>query len=311
MSDAQVALAAQALAHYDLGGDIGGHTPVPLAESFNTVFRVDTRTARYVLRVGPEHRVHPPGSAALEARWTRDLAARGLPVPRIVPTREGAPSVQVTAPGRPASRECTMLTWQPGRTPPMPFSPDDITDLAALAARLHDASPPLVTRPAGALSARSVLHFALADRLDELGGPARDVLAAARDRAQLAVDELWRTAGTPPRLIHSDLTPANVVRDGPRMLPIDFQDLTWAQVQQDLAHTIYGITRGLDLAAGLDAVRTAYERVRPWPGPDLALLADLVAARRVAMVNLAVHRARPALPAYADRHAEALRRYVG
>ena len=66
---------------------------------------------------------------------------------------------------------------------------------------------------------------------------------------------------------------------------------------------------GLD--AGLHAFRAAYEQVRPWPGLRLELLADLVAARRVAMVNCAVHRQRPDLAAYADRHAEALRPYVG
>ncbi|WP_375502348.1 phosphotransferase enzyme family protein [uncultured Jatrophihabitans sp.] len=183
--------------------------------------------------------------------------------------------------------------------------------LAVLSARLHDASPPLPTAPPGALSARSVRYFDVPDLLSELPPPHRAVLTAARDRAAAAVEQLWQTSDTPPRLVHGDLTPSNVVAHRGQLSAIDFQDLSWAHVEQDLAHSIYGVTRGVDLAAGLTAFRAGYEQLRPWPQLDLALLTDLVAARRVSMVNLAVVGQRPGLAEYVERHADALRFYLG
>ncbi len=293
-------VAAAALTRYRLGE----HRVVRLADSFNTVFRVDAADASYALRVGPEHRVHPIDAVLTEARWTRQLAGHGLCVPRLVPAADGAASVQIKG------RECSVWNWVPGRPLTQPASTADVQRLAVLSARLHGASPPLADAPTGALVARTARYFDVPDLLAELTPPHREVLEAARDRAQAAIDHLWREHTAPPRLIHGDLTPSNVVRDGAELHPIDFQDLSWGHAEQDLAHSIYGVTRGHDLATGLAAFRTGYERVRPWPALDLPLLIDLVAARRVSMVNLAVLRRRPGLDAYVARHAEALRPLV-
>lgn len=45
--------------------------------------------------------------------------------------------------------------------------------------------------------------------------------------------------------------------------------------------------------------------------PDHELLADLFAARRLEMANLALAMNRPGLPEYLERHASALRDYLG
>lgn len=288
-------VAQAALARYD----VGRHRLVRLAESFNTVFRVESAGRALVLRVGPAHRVHAVDAVRAEAGWTRELAAQGLTVPQLVSAADGAPSVAI------GGRVCSLWTWVSGQPVARPASGRDVAQLAGLAARLHGASPPAAERPAGALDRRSWTWFDLPDALDELPRALRGVLVAARDRGQDAIDSLWHDAGA-PRLVHGDLTPSNVVRDGDALFAIDFQDLGWAHVQQDLAHTIFGLTRGRDLAAGLAAVRSAYERARPWPDLDLARLTGLAAARRVSMVNLAVHRGRPDLVDYAVRHAAEL-----
>ncbi|WP_375484052.1 phosphotransferase enzyme family protein [uncultured Jatrophihabitans sp.] len=276
-----------------------------LAASFNTVYRVDARAASYVLHVGPALCIHHPDVAAAQDRWTRHLEARGVPVPRVVRTRDGAPSTRVgTATG---THECTVTTWVPGVPLATPPSPADVRGLGTLSARLHDATDPVGTAPAGALTWRSVLQFELADRLGALPAPSRDVLRNAHTRAQSAVDRLWRQASTPPRLVHTDLTPANLVRDGDTVHALDFQDMAWGHVEQDLANTLYGLTRGHDAPETLAALRDGYEQVRPWPRLDPGLLPDLFAARRLAIVNLAVHRRRPDLDAYVRRHVDALR----
>ena len=312
LTDGLRRVAAAALQRYEFGE----HRLVPLTESFNAVFRVDCAAGSFLVRVGPGLRIHPVDAVRGEARWTRQLAGRGLLVPQLVRASDGAVSVRVTADDPPNARECSVWTWVPGDpltapTVDAPSTDADLRQLAELSAQLHDASPPLTERPPDVLSARSVHYFDLPDRLPDLPLPHRAVLLAARDQAQQAIDVLWRTADTAPRIVHGDLTPSNVVRYHGALAAIDCQDLSWAHVQQDLAHTIYGITRGVDLAAGLAAFRAGYERVRPWPGLDLGLLTDLVMARRVAMVNLAIARRRPGLAAYVERHAEALRPLLG
>lgn len=294
------ALADAALRRYQ----VGAYRLSPLAESFNTVLRVDSAGGRFVLRIGPAVRIHAVNAASAEDRWTRDLERQGLPVPRVVRSVDGRPSVTV-ADAEGHAHECTLLTWVPGRSLTHPAPAADVADLARLSARLHAASGPGGARPDGTLDAATVLLLPLPDRLD--AAPVhRHVFTAARDRAQQAVDAVWARAHEAPRLLHGDLTPANVVRAVDGLCAIDFQDLMWGHVEQDLAHSIYGVTRGEGLAAGLRAFRSAYEQVRPWPDLDADLLADLVAGRRVAMVNLALHRGRPDLPEYLERHAAAL-----
>ncbi len=299
-ADASTAAARAALDRYELGD----YALVALAESFNTMFRIELASTFLVLRVGPRRRVHPVGATRAEGRWTRELASSGLRVPQLVLVADGAASVVVEG------RECSVWTWVPGEPMTRPPTRVDVQQLAALSARLHDATSPVANQPPGVLTARSVHYFDVPDLLSELRSPNRDVLVAARERAQEAIDRLWRTAHGPPRVVHGDLTPSNVVRHDGDLFAIDCQDLSWAHVEQDLAHSIYGVTRGDDLAAGLAAFRDGYERIRPWPRLDLDLLGDLVAARRVSMVNLAVLRGRPDLDTYVAGHAEALRAFV-
>lgn len=283
-----------------------------LAASFNTLYRVATPDGTLVLRVGPRERIHPAHAAAAEAAWTDRLAAAGALVPRVLRASDGSPSVTVTADDVPGARECTLLTWQPGRPVSRPVSLSVVAELAALSAQLHTLSPDEPARPTGALDGRPALLFEIPDRLDEVAARHRDLFRDACTRAQAAVDALWAGASRPPRLVHGDLTANNVVRSSRGLAAVDFQDMTWGMEHQDLANTLFGLARDDPDGRLARAFRAEYESHRPWPGqPDLddALLADLFIARRLQMVNLALSLKRPGLDEYIERHARALRDY--
>lgn len=232
-------------------------------------------------------------------------------MPRIVLTEDGAASVRVAVPGVPGQRECTLLTWRTGRALARPTGREDIADLAVLSAEFHRASPVLPNRPPGVLDGRRVRHFQIPDLFDEAPHVNRAVFQAAVLRAQHGLDRLWENAPDAPRLIHSDLTPNNVLRSRGLLAAIDFQDMTWGHLEQDLANTLFGVTRGADVDETLPTFRSSYEQIRPWPGPDHELLADLLAARRLEMANLALAMDRAGLPDYLERHPAALRTYLG
>ena len=89
--------------------------------------------------------------------------------------------------------------------------------------------PPSVQR--SVLVADRVLYWRLENRLHELG-PA---ILEAFDRATASIEALWAAPPSAPQLLHGDLTPHNVMVDGDRLIPIDFQDAVWGLDVQDLA----------------------------------------------------------------------------
>jgi Ser/Thr protein kinase RdoA (MazF antagonist) len=281
-------LVDRALAQYDL---VGAHAAF-LTESFNVLYRVDAAGRHYALRIGPAHRIHRRGVAEAEDALTTAARAAGVRAPRLVRSRAGAAAVEVDG------RECVLFTWVDGAPLRPPASVADAADLATIAARLH--SMPAVPRPPGALDARaSVLLFEIADRLDEAGPQYGALFADARDRAQAAVDALTGAR----RLLHGDLTLRNVVRGPAGVAAVDFQDLFWGHVEQDLAHSLFSLTREDTGHRLTGAFRTSYERLAPWPFVDPGLLV----ARRLQMVNLALTLRREGLDEYVARHAQALR----
>lgn len=301
-------VAAAALAHYALG-----ECRLSLvADSFNTLFRVTAEGGSFVLRVGPRQRIHRAGAARAEAEWTGSLAARGLPVPRVIAAGDGSASVTVSSPGVPGPRECALLSWTPGHRLRRPVGAREARDLGRLCARFHAVPADRARLPAGVLDGRSALLFDIPNRLGELSAGYGSLFGGALTAAQDAIDKLWRSAARPPRLLHGDLTPANVLRTRRGLAAVDFQDMAWGHEEQDLAHTMFGLSRD-DAGTGAitGAFRAGYEEIRPWPELDRALLAGLFAARRLTMVNLALSLRRPGLSDYVAHHAAALRDYLG
>lgn len=295
-------LARAALAAYDIE-PLGVRL---VATSFNTVYRVTTATGDLVLRVGGEVRVNPVDAAFAEDLLTRELADAGIRVPLVQRTRDGAPSVWVHD-DELGERECMLLTWTPGRRISRPTSAADRDRLARLSASLHRVATPRLTRPRGALDGRSALLVELPDRLGDLPRADAQLVAAGLEIAQDAVDGIWEDSREPPLLVHGDLTPSNVLRDGGELVPIDFQDLSWSHREQDLAITLYGLTAGELDASEVAAFRAAYETVLPWPTLDEELLRRLILARRLTMVHLGLNLRRPGIEAFLERHLAAIR----
>lgn len=277
-----------------------------VAESFNTVYRIRAVEGDFALRVGPSRGIHRPHAIEAEAAWTSRLRRGGVAAPRVMRTVDGA--VAVPDPAGSGQRGA-VLTWAAGTPFPEPASHAQIAALGELSARLHRATPSSDTLPDGVLDARGPLPFAVPDVLSTTPKRFRELFldSAAHAREQLA--SIWDAAAEPPRVIHFDLTPRNVVigRAG-ALLPIDFEDLAWGHRIQDIAHSLYGVGRGELSYRAVDAFRSGYERVLSWPDASERVLGELFAARRLGMVNLAVFLGRPGLEAYLERHAVALRR---
>ncbi|MDT0167303.1 phosphotransferase [Actinotalea sp. AC32] len=297
-------LVAAALARWGLSGaDVIG-----VSRSYNTVVHVEVARRHLALRVSPRVGVHGPGSAEAERALLDHLAAAGVAVPRVHPTSDGAASATVDAPQ--GSVTCMLLDWVPGSEVPRPATPGDAADLGRLSATLHDAAPTAPRPPSGVLDGRRVLTFHVPDRLAEAGDHAR-LLLAARASAQRALDDLWSSATEPPRLLHGDLTPANAVRSGDRLVPIDFQDALRGHPEQDVAITLVRLARDDDADGGARcaAFRAGYEAVRPWPlTPDVA--PHLAAVRSLQLANLGLALRNPGLAEHLELHARALRPYV-
>jgi Ser/Thr protein kinase RdoA (MazF antagonist) len=316
-----------------------------VSTSYNTVCRVDGPRGPLALRIGPHRSVHHPGAPAAERAFLDDLAARGAVVPRVLPTADGAASVTVEVADLPGARVCMLLEWVPGRPVRRPCTVEQAADLGRVAAQLHDLAPAALLLPPGVLDGRDALAFALPDLLGTAGslGP---VLRAAHTRAQDAVDALWEShadAGTAARVLHGDLTQANVVTtpgDGrspsatawsappaddaarraadpadpttvaPHLVPIDFQDLLWGHVEQDLAISLLRLSRDDATGERCRVFRTGYESVRAWPPLGADLLGDLFAARRLQLVNLNLVMDTATSRVGVDLHVDALRRYA-
>lgn len=276
-----------------------------LTLSFNTIYRVSAAEGEFTLRVSPEERIHAPHVTDAEEAWTDQIGKAGLVAPRILRTVDGR--VEVAEPG-PAGRRAVLLTWVDGTALERPLTPEQIVSLGELSAQAHLASPPTDIRPPGVLDARSPILFEVPDLLSRAPEAHRELFRTRAAQAQEYLTELWATADEAPRVLHFDLTPNNVLRlaDG-RLSVIDCQDLAWGHRAQDIAHTIYGITRGELDERATARFRAGYERHATWPELDSGRLRRLFVARRIGMINLALTLRRPGLAAYLDRHAAALR----
>lgn len=276
----------------------------PFASSFNDIYRVSAVEGEFVLRVSPRQCVHSAHAAQAEQAWTDRIRSAGLSAPTVVGTRDGG--LVVTEDG-PAARRAVILTWIAGKVLEQPFPADRITSLGELSARLHQATPPSSTRPAGVLDASSPTLFAVPDVLESAPPGHREILRQRSKQAREWLHELWSSEEEVPRVLHFDLTPKNVVEmDGEGLAVIDCEDLAWGHRAQDIANTIYGITHGEFDAHAITMFRTGYERHAAWPDLDDERLRQLFIVRRIGMVNLSLTLRRPGLAEYLDSHAAAL-----
>lgn len=88
-------------------------------------------------------RLHYPGyqdnnTVDSELEWLSAMCNEGLPVPQPICTTDGSLSVEVSVPGIPGARRCTLLRWVKGRMATKVVRPWHMTAIGRLLARFHN-----------------------------------------------------------------------------------------------------------------------------------------------------------------------------
>ena len=250
----------------------------------NAVFRVAAADGRdAVLRVH-RHGYHSDAALRSELAWLAALHADGIAVPAAIPSAAGEPFEIVQGAGVPEPRQVDMLTWMPGipiGTLEEGLNPA-IVDVHAvfagvgrLCARLHNQTeawtlPTGFTRHAWDREGL-VGPEPLWGRFWEaavLGTKERRLI----ERARASVRDALTAYGRSPRrygLIHADFNLDNMLLDGERVIPLDFDDCGFGWHLFDLA-TVWTIYHGSDLAEAIRAgVVEGYRRERDLPDEEL------------------------------------------
>ncbi len=299
-----------ALAALDAYGLVPGRVEL-LSDGFNTLFRVDATRGtgpkvRYVVRA---HRAdeRSPGGFEAEHRWLTALANEldhraGFSVPRLVPTRDGAPFFLQAHEGVPEPRKVSVFHWQPGKTLSKMLTPERAFALGRVAAGLH------------AHSDRFRALDNIAPRHKTLFGAVPDALATAMltpslaglvARARERCDAVFAAHQRRPiQLCHFDLHPENVlVGDDDRLAVLDFDDcaVTWPAF--DLAVALFYLRVMPAVATGvIDPARDAqlalrfragYTSLRAWPASDDDT-DTFVIARQLVLLNHLIQERDPA-----------------
>ena len=281
---AATALADLACAHWGLTGTLH-----PLTSERDQNHRLDTGQGSYTLKLA-----NPAESPELTAFQTLALqhvarVAPGLPVPRIVPARDGR-SIVPTPDGA-----LRLLTWAPG-TPlaHLPRSPD-------LAAAIGQALGQLDAALSGFAHPSADHHLLwdirntpdLAPLLPALPGELLPQASAflLRFRSDIAP----ALARLPRQVIHGDFNPHNLLGDPEAPLHLtgnlDFGDMTLTHRNCDLAVAGSYLIDPDDPARLLLPLVAGYTAANPLFQEELRLLPDLMAARLVTTLTISAWRA--------------------
>jgi len=266
----------------------------PIKVRENAVFAVHTADQRrVVLRV---HRLgyHSDASLRSELAWMRALAASGIEVPQVVPSRSGNAFEHIECDGVPGPRQVDVFEWiegaqlgavEQGLADDPRWVERTYAIVGELAARMHNQS--CAWRAPAAFQRHSWCEEGLAGetplwgRFWELAAlqPGQRALFEQL-RARLKQD-LGHFGKTTDRfgLIHADLVPENILIDGDRLRIIDFDDAGFGWHMFEIATSLYFIRRDRLYETARDALVTGYRRHRALPDEHLRLLPMFLAAR--------------------------------
>ena len=251
----------------------------------NAVFRVETADGRdAVLRVH-RHGYHSDAALRSELAWMEALHAEGIDVAAVIPSTAGECFETVQGAGVPEPRQVDMLTWMPGipigtleegLNPAIQDVHAVFVGVGRLCAHLHNQTeawtlPAAFTRHAWDREGL-VGPEPLWGRFWEavvLGTEERRLI----ERARASADEALTAYGRSPRrfgLIHADFNLDNMLLDGDRVIPLDFDDCGFGWHLFDLA-TVWTIYHGSEIAEAIRAgVVEGYRSARDLPDEELA-----------------------------------------
>jgi Ser/Thr protein kinase RdoA (MazF antagonist) len=288
--DEMQALALTALRAWDL--KVANLAPIKVRE--NAVFRIDLAGGgRAVLRV---HRCgyHSDGELDSEFVWMRALEAAGIPVPRVIRSRNGRDFEVVETSDGNAARQIDVFEWIDGRQ--LGSVEDGVSGegaaiaeqyrmIGAIAARMHNHTASW-QQPAGFCrhawdAAGLVGEQPFWGRFWELAAlTSGQKSLLLRTRAKIA-RELAAYGMKPDRygLIHADLVPENLLVEGRRVQVIDFDDAGFGWHLFELATSLYFITGDGIYATAREALIRGYRSERAMSDETLERLPLFLAAR--------------------------------
>ena len=267
-------LGQTALRHYGLTGA----KLTFIADSGNTVFRVDDPTGSYALRI------HPPGRSmaaiADELTW---LAALRRETPLVVPTPlatvDGALVQTIATPGIPEGRQVVLFCWVPGQIVGANYDAALIERLGALMAQLHNHADTFRLPAANERDRTDWVGmgdwYAHVPQAQAILTPAEQALCAEAARqvaGVIAQVDLNQNFG----LIHSDLHFHNCVNDHGQLGILDFDDCQFAPYSYDLAITLTYFDDVPDALRLRQAFLNGYQQARPLPDHTAVIDAFMV-----------------------------------
>jgi Ser/Thr protein kinase RdoA (MazF antagonist) len=288
--DEMRALAILALREWDL--EVLNLAPLKVRE--NAVFRIDMAGGgRAVLRV---HRsgYHSDEELDSEFVWMRALEVAGIPVPRVIRSRNGRNFEVIAARAGNDARQIDVFEWIDGRQLGSVESgvsgesaavAEQYHMIGAIAARMHNHTTgwrqPVGFRRHAWDAAGLVGEQPFWGRFWDLAAlsPGQKGLLL-RTRAKIA-GELAAYGTKPDRygLIHADLVPENLLVDGRRVQVIDFDDAGFGWHLFELATSLYFITGDRIYETAREALIRGYRSERTMSDEALARLPLFLAAR--------------------------------
>ena len=246
--------------------------------SENATFRVTDRHngAAYVLRL---HRpwYHTHDELIAERIWIRALSAAGISVPMPLTTRDGAEYAAVKVPEIDESRFAGLARWTEGTLLADVLREETDTEvvaryyaqLGAIAAAMHNQSS--AWRPPAGFRRHALDIDGLMGAAPfwgpfwehrSLSSDRQSLLLEARDRIRGVLQGYSRSAAS-YGLIHADLHPRNVIRDGERLTVIDFDDSAFGWHAYDIAVALLPYQHTTGFAAIEESFFAGYAPIRP------------------------------------------------
>lgn len=231
-------------------------------------------------------RLHQPGyqnegAVDSELEWLEALCKVGLPVPQPLRTTSGNLSVEVSVPGVPSPRRCSLLRWVKGRLVTRKVRPWHLTAIGRLIARLHNHAsswqPPagFVRRHYdrnGLWGNDTGTNFTEAEVWQKIPKKYFEQFKEVTRRVE-QVMENWGKGADVYGLIHADLgTKANTLFYGREARPIDFDDAGYGYWVYDLAMPLSDWEGEPEWPIFRDALLEGYAELRSLPEEQLSQL---------------------------------------